>query len=56
MTPIAVSGESVMRQFLPAVTPIAVSGEDRVALLLRRMFRALLVLVAVLVWGPLVVL
>ena len=32
MTPIAVTGESVMRQFLPAVTPSAVIGEDNVAL------------------------
>ena len=48
MTPIAVSGESVMRQFLPAVTQSAVSGEDNVALFLRRTGRVLLVLVAVL--------
>ena len=48
MAPLAVSGESVMRQFLPAVTPSAVSGEDNVALFLRRTVRVLLVLVVVL--------
>ena len=55
MTPIAVSGACVMRQFLPAVTPRAVSGEDNVALFLRRMGRVLLVLGAVLDCTPLVV-
>ena len=49
VTPIAVSGEEVMRQLLPAVTPSAVSGESRVVLfLLPRVLRALLVTCATL--------